>query len=249
MSEPVIFLSRLRLNAGDRQVQRDLRDPYQMHKTLARAWGEGDDYQTARVLFRVEEAQEKAQGEAACVLVQSLTAPDWSRVPPKYLQAPAQLKRWTPSLQAGQSLRFCLLANPTVKRDGKRLGLYGEVEQLLWLARKAQACGIAFSMTQMKHRDGLASVPDVVAAMLGQRETEEREGAPEAHFTRLRCQVGQHQPGDGESSGRTQSAAFCAVRFEGALRVADPELLAQAIRAGVGSGKAMGFGLISLARA
>lgn len=252
MSEPVIFLSRLRLDAGDRQVQRDLRDPYQMHKTLARAWGEGDEYQTSRVLFRVEEAQEKAQGkaqgEAACVLVQSLTAPDWAMAPGKYLQVPAQLKEWTPSLRAGQALRFCLLANPTVKRDGKRLGLYGEIEQLQWLARKGEQSGVTFSMTRMRHREGLVSVPDVVATMQGQHETEKREGATEARFTRLRCAVGQHLPG-GQPNEQQRAAAFCAVRFEGALRVADPELLAQAVRGGVGSGKALGFGLLSLARA
>ena len=40
----------------------------------------------------------------------------------------------------GQLLQFRLRANPTVKRDGKRLGLYTENEQTKWLLRKAE-CG------------------------------------------------------------------------------------------------------------
>ena len=249
MSEPVIFLSRLSLNSRDRQVQRDLRDPYQMYKTLSRAWGEGEEYKAARVLFRVEDAVGEQAREQVSVLVQSAVAPDWPRLPGKYLGRPAQLKEWSPSLQEGQVLRFRLLANPTVKRDGKRCGLYGEVEQLLWLARKAEACGVAFPLAQREHRDGLATVPDVVATMHGQRETEKRDGAPDALFTRLRCEVGQHQAVSGAPNGQKHSAAFCAVRFDGALRVADPEKLAHALRTGVGSAKALGFGLLSLARA
>lgn len=48
------------------------------------------------------------------------------------------------------------------------------------------------------------------------------------------------------SNGRTMT--FRSVRFEGALEVTDPGRLAETLRAGVGSGKAFGFGLLSLAR-
>jgi CRISPR system Cascade subunit CasE len=40
-----------------------------------------------------------------------------------------------------------------------------------------------------------------------------------------------------------------AVRFDGLLVVTDPERLRHALRAGIGSAKGFGFGLLSLARA
>jgi len=42
---------------------------------------------------------------------------------------------------------------------------------------------------------------------------------------------------------------FRSVRFEGVLQVTQPDIFARTVRAGIGSGKAFGFGLLSLARA
>lgn len=42
---------------------------------------------------------------------------------------------------------------------------------------------------------------------------------------------------------------FRSVRFEGVLEVTEPDRLREALQAGVGSGKAFGFGLLSVARA
>ena len=113
-----MFLSQLILNPRAHDVQRDLRDAYQMHRTLSRAWPDADDYARARVLFRLEEDR----GEAAIVLVQPQTAPDWDELPGKYLQR-AQSKEWQPQFSDGQRLGFRLRANPTIKRAGKRCGV------------------------------------------------------------------------------------------------------------------------------
>ena len=56
-------------------------------------------------------------------------------------------------------------------------------------------------------------------------------------------QVG-HQPVRQEQPRRL---AHVAVRFEGLLQVTDPALLSEAVRAGIGSAKSFGFGLLSLA--
>jgi CRISPR system Cascade subunit CasE len=39
---------------------------------------------------------------------------------------------------------------------------------------------------------------------------------------------------------------FLAVRFEGVLAVTDPEVFRATVAAGIGSGKAFGFGLLSV---
>ena len=152
----MLYLSRLALHPRSRQVQAELRDPYEMHRTLAKAFGEGEDAQAAaRCLFRVEESP---QG-ALIVLVQSRTEPVWGRltIPPDYLQEPPQVKPFAPTFQAGETLAFRLRANPTMRQaakpDGRRLGdrvgLYTEAARLAWLTRKALDGGFTLrSVTQ-----------------------------------------------------------------------------------------------------
>ncbi len=136
-----MFLSKLELNPRCRQVQAELRDPYQMHRTISRAFGDGDEaYKDARCMFRVDASND---GRTVCALVQSKLQPDWSKraVPSDYLVAEPRVKEFVPSVSAGQRLGFRLRANPAVKRDGKRIGIYDESERLAWLARKGAISG------------------------------------------------------------------------------------------------------------
>ena len=210
----MIHLSLLTLNPRSRQVQAETRDPYQMHRTLAKAFGEGGQaQQDARCLFRLEEDKHGWR-----VLVQSRTAPDWTllTVPPDYHLSPPQTKPFAPRLTPGQTLAFRLRANPTkrqsAKRDGKRMGprvgLYTEAERLAWLERKAEAGGFALCTVTAAGQDQL--------------------------HTR---------------TSKDHQATFGAVQFEGVLRVTDPTALLATLEAGIGAGKGVGFGLLSLARA
>jgi len=149
--------------------------------------------------------------------VQSERAPDWSflRDEGPYLlrdvaDNPA-VKSFEPVFACGQRLLFRLRANPTVKRDGKRRGLYREEEQRAWLERKARANGF--------------SVLGVVVQREGIVGGRIYRAAEEVHALRL-----------------------LAVRFDGVLRVDDPPRFLDALRCGIGSGKGLGFGLLSLAR-
>lgn len=208
----MLYLSRLTLNPRARQVQSELRDPYEMHRTLSKAFDEGEAAQAAaRCLFRVEESPRGA----LCLLVQSRTEPAWDRLSalPDYFQEPPQVKPFAPTLRAGQSLAFRLRANPTKReatpldspKQGRRVGLYTDETRLAWLARKASESGFA-----------LCSV------------TQASEPPPE-------CQAKAHR------------AVFSAARFEGILRVTDPERLLSVLEGGIGAGKGFGFGLLSLA--
>jgi CRISPR system Cascade subunit CasE len=62
-----------------------------------------------------------------------------------------------------------------------------------------------------------------------------REGAANGHIHR--------------SAEETHPLCLLAVRFDGLLQVADPARLQAALRQGIGSGKGLGFGLLSLAPA
>ena len=144
----MLYLSLLELNPRSRQAQAELRNPYEMHRTLAKAFGEGDPAQdSARCLFRMDEDR---QGSLR-LLVQSRTPPAWDAltVRPDYLQASPQVKSFAPAFQNGQALAFRLRANPTkrlaAKKEGRsqgeRIGLYAEEERLVWLARQGAAYG------------------------------------------------------------------------------------------------------------
>ncbi|NLN76632.1 MAG: type I-E CRISPR-associated protein Cas6/Cse3/CasE [Armatimonadetes bacterium] len=202
-----MYISLLELNPRSRQVQSELRDPYQMHRTLSRAFGDDrSKYVEARCLFRVDEDESPRRLN---VLVQTKTYPDWDSagLPENYLTRSPQTKELNPVFRNGQLLQFRLRANPTVKRNGKRLGLYAEEEQTNWLLRKAECGGF--------------KVLHVVLKSAGKRK----------------------------ATTNDKTATFVAVIFEGVLRVTDADKFAQTLVSGIGSAKAFGFGLLSIAPA
>lgn len=145
-----LYLSRLLLNPRSRQVQRETADPYQLHRTIMKAFGPKRDQ--AGVLHRLD-IQQRTQ--LLTLLVQSQDEPDWRWLydrnyllpidPLTGLDNPA-IKQVSLPLHAGQLLRFRLRANPTIKkkREGKhsnRVPLVREESQIAWLKRKADQNG------------------------------------------------------------------------------------------------------------
>ena len=138
-----MYLSQLILNPRSRRARAELTQPYEMHRTLMRAFP--DNLTDERVLYRVD--IDRATGTPV-VLVQSCNEPDWSFLETSdnyLLDAGAEEnptgKRVNINTRKGQVLVFRLRANPTVKRNGKRLGLFDEQDQLAWLQRKAEQGG------------------------------------------------------------------------------------------------------------
>lgn len=144
----VVFLSRLLLDARARRVRSEIASSYEMHRTLARAFVAGAATPSdeaamladARVLFRVDGI---VDARHVVVLVQSRRSPVWEDLSsfPGYFAARPQVRTLELRLPEGVRLAFRLRANPTVKRDGKRRGLYREEEQRAWLARKGDQHG------------------------------------------------------------------------------------------------------------
>jgi CRISPR system Cascade subunit CasE len=211
-----MYLSKLTLNPRNRRAQRELAEPYQMHRTLMRAFPDDMDRENDRVLFRVET---DLRTGTPTVLLQSTLEPRWGWLmndgARDYLLQPPETKTFDLQLASGQVLAFRLRANPTVKRkcdDGKRrrIGLYREEEQQKWLARKAEQGG--FRLLSVRSQNA----PDVRGW---------------AHHDDARHKL-----------------KLFAVRFDGLLQVTDPNRLRETVQRGVGSGKGLGFGLLSLAR-
>ena len=226
-----MHLSRLTLNPRTRRVQRELANPYELHRTLLRAYP--DELPDAeRILYRVE--TDPRSGVPA-VLLQSHARPDWAWLGEPgardYLLAAPQTKAFELTLTPGQLLAFRLRANPTARRrlpDGsrKRVGLYDEEEQIAWLQRKGESGGFLV------------------------RSVRVGESARVTGWARCRPKKGEHKQAEPGSSpkGRRCPLTLLSVQYDGLLQIADADALWRTVQGGIGSAKGFGFGLLSLAR-
>lgn len=228
-----MYLSRLILNPRSREVQRDLARPHEMHRTVLSAFPDNLDATVDRVLYRFDQSR---NGELI-LLVQSPDAPDWSHLPSAdYLLATGSENPATKAVnlqvQTGQTFAFRLRANPSKRMGksaaydkGKRVGLYKMEEQIRWLQRKADDHGFAI----------LSAMPIQQQRIEGRIPIKDGKSALQA--TERIATKGHHD------------AKFFSVQFDGTLQVIDPERFLAAIQSGIGSGKAFGFGLLSVAAA
>jgi len=218
-----MYLSRLILNPRSRQVRNELADPYELHRTVCRAFPNANyaENESSGILFRVDV---HPRARIPTLLVQSRQEPNWDFLAaekkdyllgaddlPLDVENPA-IKEMNLQLQDGQVLSFRLRANPTKreKQSAKRIGLMREEDQQKWLARKLEAAGAELQAVT------------IVNEQIRQGKLPEKE--------------------------RANRMKFLSVQFDGVLQVRDPDLLLKSIGAGLGSGKGLGFGLLSLAK-
>jgi CRISPR system Cascade subunit CasE len=237
-----MYLSRLTLNPRSRQARHDLGDCQQLHRTVMSLFQNvtnGAARAELGVLYRVET---HPRSGVSALLIQSRVAPSWPALPPGYAldtgAAPPNphakaVGAAYASLCVGHELVFRLRANPTRKidtksgpdgarRNGKRVELCREDEQIAWLARKGIDGGFQLRSVRVK-----PSIPDVRAI-------------PDVKLTGRRPIATE---GPGPSSMRL---TFGSVLFEGVLRVTDAEQFRATLESGIGPGKAYGFGLLSV---
>jgi len=233
-----MYLSRLVLNPRSPAVRRDLADCHAMHRTVMSGFLsfqiDGDARAALGVLHRVETDPRSGR---VTLLVQSRVEPDWSRLEGGYLTddhgadinpACKRIDLQYQAIGAGKVLAFRLRANPTRKidtksgpdgsrRNGRRVELSRETDQIAWLRRKGEQGG--FRLLSVRVDSAVANVrvvPGVKA--VGSR-----------------------------GCGGAQRLVFGTTLFEGVLQVEDAERFRRTLECGVGPGKAYGFGLLSVA--
>lgn len=240
----MMYLSRLILDPRNQALRRDLADCQNLHRTVlsgfpqatSGAAGTGGAREQFGILHRVDTTRTGIE-----LYVQSNIEPNWDHLPIGYLLVAAGANpvcKCVDELYAGLSsatrLRFRLCANPTKRlhlgtgKDGwgagKRVDLRREEDQLAWLEAKAQAGGFALCHVQTNpHVANVRRMPG--GRITGNRS---RRGAPSTERAPL---------------------TFGSVLFEGELQVTDPALFLSTLAQGIGSGKAYGFGLLSIAPA
>lgn len=224
-----MYLTRLTLNLKSQSVRRDLADCWRMHRTIMAAFPlvEGDGRLAHKVLHRVEPAKNGAR--RLHLLVQSESQPDWKGLPAHYLaegEAPEvkSIGEQLASVTDGMVLNFRLRANPTRKVDTKS-GPDGVRRN----GRRKKVQGEEEQLNWLLRKASVAGF-----SLIDVRRNDEG---------------GEFGSAGDASSARRNELFFGSVLFEGTLRVTDSNLFLSALRDGVGSGKAFGFGLLSIAPA
>jgi CRISPR system Cascade subunit CasE len=145
------------LNPKSRQVASELRSPYELHRTISKAFAFAGENVEKRLLFRVEPEVHRY----IVLLIQSLTKPDWNKltVNANYFMngnvKAIEVKDYSPTVVEQELYSFRLLANP-VKKDiktGKRVALYKEEELLSWLERKGSNSGFKVKYSEIRKGD------------------------------------------------------------------------------------------------
>ncbi len=250
-----MYLSRFLLNPRNRDVRRDLSSYQAMHCRVLSMFpavppdaGNVEARQYFRILHRVDGDLQSGQ---VVLLVQSGLQPDWSRLPNGYclqiggIENPQSkcIDAHYAALRSGLRLAFRLRANPARvdpktraegQRRGKRVDLRGDEQWLRWLWRKGQAAGF-----------GLISAE---TGQLLEREPRLPGNVPAVRVTAQSRRWGhQQRPQVVSKDSRGNPLTFASVLFEGLLEVTDADRFRQALVEGIGSGKAYGFGLLSIA--
>ena len=221
-----MFLNRIHLDPHCREARRDLSDPYQLHSTLCRAFSRPDrKCPSNEFLWRLE--PETNTTDCPRILIQSRTTPDWTGIGVQGWLAEADPvidlkgKLKLDSLKVGQRFRFRLRANPCVTRNGKRLGLLKLEEQETWIERKGLQHGFSLPLL----------------TSLGPSETPKE---------RVDVRISQEQMLRGNQHSGNALRIFSAL-YDGILMVTDQNKFRDALQSGIGHGKVMGLGLLSVA--
>ncbi|MGI8550850.1 MAG: type I-E CRISPR-associated protein Cas6/Cse3/CasE [Dehalococcoidia bacterium] len=224
-----MYLSRLMLDPRTRQVRRDLADCQDLHRTLLSAWPQVDGPLGVRaecgLLYRVERYP---RANEVSIFVQTRDVPDWRRLPDGYVicHEMKQVDAAYQGLRPGMRLRFRLRANPT-----RRIAKARTKEEERWVGKRVDL---------RKEEEQIAWL--------------ERKGREQCGF-----ELGRSRVGDDIANVRTQSedrslgrkgdakVTLASVLFEGELEITDITHFRLALEKGIGSGKAYGFGLLSIA--
>jgi len=176
----------------------------------------------AGFLFRID----PQPGGGVVILVQSAAKPDWEYAfhNAGYLLAAApEVKLFDPHFKVGQMLRFRVLANPTKRIRKGSQDAKGKLIEEKWIGKRVPvpADQLDAWFARRAEKAGFSIVQDSTIVQPGY--------------------IYMSNPRDGK-------ARLFSVRYDGTLKVNDPDGFLRTLAAGIGPGKAFGFGLLSLAR-
>ncbi len=216
-----MYLSKIVLNTRNRGVMSDISNMYSMHQTLISMLPGYDNSPNSKYLYRLEQDERR---NTAIILMQSEIEPCFDKhLETGYLQI-AQSKEYSPIFNNGDQMRFLLYANAVRKRT------YDPEKDTNWNKKSAEIV-----LVPMYKEDEMAD---------WMRDRAERNGFELCGQPNMAKSYRRFSK-KGESA---HSSNLFGVQYEGILRVTNSEQFAEAVRSGIGKGKAFGFGLLSVAK-
>ncbi|MFN6964552.1 MAG: type I-E CRISPR-associated protein Cas6/Cse3/CasE [Pyrinomonadaceae bacterium] len=249
-----LYLSRIILNPLSKAVMHDLGSARQLHKTISTCFpgidGQADrpphEKRTPRNVYKLLHRVDR-KGGSTVLYVQSATRPDWNRLPSGYAsQADSKpVHELYARIADGDHLQFRLTANPT-KRIGKNLrddARYQRLDQ-----SEQDEFVRKFRDDKRRRRVAIYNEAERMSWLsrkgeaAGFRLASVRVNDNVSNVTIVETSKVRVWRGRGDDP-----MTFGSVTFEGVLEVTDADRFREALVKGIGTGKAYGFGLLSIA--
>jgi len=213
-----MYLTKLTLNLKNKQVRSEINSPYELHRTILKAFSHDPNFNQNKILFRIEKPKYNSIQSGIEILVQSKNImPIWSNLTVKqnyFLTEPKTKQIQLKQLPITTYL-FKLTANPTIKRNGKRYALYKENDQIQWLIKKGIQHGFKPIYLNCSN------------FTIGNKSKTK-------NLTQQQL--------------RKSDIYHFGVNYTGAIQITDPEKALNALLNGIGPAKAFGFGLLTIAK-
>ncbi len=243
--EPEIYLTKMILNPQSRKVWNDLGNLQELHRTVSGAFPKIEtdeaaphhERRTPRNEFNLLHRLDfDSRGGRAVLLVQSSVKPDWSSLREGYadrIECKAVHEQYT-RIEDGMNLLFRLQANPT-KRIGKS-------------DAEAKPKFKEYEKGKIRRRVELRTDEEKIEWLKRKGENAGFRLANVHIKTDVAnvAAVAQSKIKSWRKDGK-QPMTFGSVVFEGVLQVTDAEKFRESLIQGIGTGKAYGFGLLSIA--
>lgn len=223
-----MYLSKIELDRTKSGVRKVLGNRHQLHQKVMMGFPDqrestdlapqqnNECRKNWQILFRLE---------GTTLLVQSGIKPNWSRLPTGYTPDGEIRELDFQTIQAGQRLKFRLVANPVYQRTCKRTDENGN--PILKSDRSGKPQQKTLRRLINKEEDQI------------QWLAEHLRGA-----TLEECYVGSPSKINREQ----KSSIIRTVQFDGVLKVINPSEFLDVLMNGIGRGKSYGCGLLSIAR-
>lgn len=184
--------------------------------------------ENAGFLYRIETSTR----DRVMILVQSSVEPDWNyafRNARHLLAAPPQIKTYQFDFTTRRNWKFRLVANPTKRLTDSPVNDKGERLADKWKKKRVPVPPSQWNVwLQRRAEQAGFTVDDANLAI--------QSGY--IQFAKTKYQI---------QDDRKRGARLRSVRFDGTLVITDAALFQAAIASGIGSAKAFGFGLLSVA--
>ncbi len=242
-----IYLTKLTLNTESRAVWNELGNLQNLHKTISKAFPAIENQDglkhheqiTPRNKFNILHRLDfDRRNGKAILLVQSAVEPNWNSLPENYADEIQckQIDEQYAAISDGQRLLFRLHANPTKrigKSDQQAADKFKQYEKGANRRRvelrtdvekiewlKRKGADAGFRLANVQIKETVANVAAITQGKIKSRRNDS-----------------------------DKPMTFGAVTFEGILEVTDAEKFRESLKQGIGTGKAYGFGLLSVAKA